>query len=212
MVYTLFCTRQFNDRVTDGDNGKVALTGSRLLVECNADLQTKQRNGKRFAISQEFNCKHPAQINIQYAQVLQITYIQDAQQLIDNGKDNVQQSGLQFSADHIVHIGSANKATSNLGAFYIFQGGNCTSADFCQIGITGKAASHRLLSIFGPDNRSRPEAGDGAIFNVSAEQIQRTHCATKQFVQNIDIVNVRNAALAQVTHKATGVVRSFHVA
>ena len=61
-----FRTGQFNDRVTDSDNGKVALTGSRLLVECNADLQTKQRNGKRFAIGQEFNCKHPAQINIQY--------------------------------------------------------------------------------------------------------------------------------------------------
>ena len=72
-------TGQFNDRVTDGDDGKVSFVRSRLLVECNTDFETEQFNIQGIAFAHYLKFQDRTKVDIDKAKVLQLVEIQDAQ-------------------------------------------------------------------------------------------------------------------------------------
>ena len=168
-VYTLFRTGQFNDRVTDGDDGKVTLAFAQITVQCYADFQPKQRDGQCVALAQDLQLQNRAQIDIHKAKVLQITDIQNAQQLIDDFKQAVQQLGLQFSTYDIVHIGLADKSACNLTAGDLFKRRGAAAIDFGKVCIPGKAARNGLLAALSLDHRAKPKACHRAVIHMGAE-------------------------------------------
>ena len=67
-IYAAFLrTGQFNDRVTDGDDGKVSFVRSRLLVECNADFQTEQFNIQGVSILHDLQLYNRTKVDIDKA-------------------------------------------------------------------------------------------------------------------------------------------------
>ena len=141
---------------------------------------------------------------------MQFVEIQDAQQFVDNLKYSVQQFGLQFGRNHIVHIGLADKSACDFAAGDLFKCRGAAAIDFGKVCIPGKATRNGLFTAFGLDHRAKPKAGHGAVFHMGAEQIEHTRVGVQQLFKNVYLVNVGHAALAKMPYKAARIVESFH--
>ena len=142
---------------------------------------------------------------------MQFVEIQDAQQFVDNLKYSVQQFGLQFGRNHIVHIGLADKSACDFAAGDLFQRRGTAAIDFGKVCISGKSTCNGLFTAFGLDHRAKPKAGHGAVFHMGAEQIKHTRVGVQQLFKNVYLVNVSHAAFSQMPDKAACVVKSFYV-